>query len=347
MPPYDPNKSQLIQGAQVLANVNSEVILYSEVAGFVNDVLVTNADKIPPEQVEQQREMLTAMRMRQLIETKLLYGDAKRTIQAKNAEGWSKLVEDIGKDFESRELQRQIKRAKIGTRAELDAMFAKMGTSVEREKRAFIERAIASQWLHQQTESNEAELPPQELWRYYADHVADYTYPAEVRWEHMMTKMARYEEADSRRRLCIMGNRVVREGIPFAEVAKRESQGPDAASGGLHDWTKLDELSVGPTHVSPELRHALETLPIGGMSQVIEDSQGFHIVRVLERKPAGQTPFDQVQAEIKAKLQQDLGNKKMDEFVAKLQRNATVRTVFDNTPLMERLVEQERQQKQR
>ncbi len=345
--PYDPNKSQLIEGAQVLANVNSEVILYSEVAGFVNDVLVSNADKIPPEQMEQQRDMLTAMRMRQLVETKLLYGDAKRTIQGKNAEGWTKLVEDVGKEFEGRELSRQMKRAKVGTRAELDVMFARMGTSVDREKRAFVERAIASQWLHQQTESNEADLPPQQLWKYYADHVADYSYPAEVRWEHMMTKLARYEEAESRRRLCIMGNRVVREGIPFAEVAKRESQGPDAASGGLHDWTKLDDLSVVDTHVSAELRHALETLPLGGMSQVIKDSQGYHIVRVLERKPAGQTPFDQVQAAIKNKLQQELGNKKMDDFVAKLQRNATVRTVFDNTPLMERLVEQEQRQKQR
>ncbi len=345
--PYDPNKSQLIAGAQVLANINSEVILYSEVAGFVNDVLITNADKIPPEQVEKQREMLTAMRMRQLIETKLLFADAKRTIRGKNEEGWNKLVEDVGKEFEGRELKRQMKRAKAGSRAELDAMLHKMGTSVDREKRSFVERAIASQWLQQQTESNEAELPPQELWKYYSDHVADYSYPAEVRWEHLMTKVSRYEESKSRNRLAMMGNRVVREGIPLSEVAKRESEGPDASSGGQHDWTKLDDLGTGVTHVSAELRHALETLPVGGLSQIIEDSQGYHIVRVLERKPAGRTPFDEVQAEIKLKLQQDIGNKKMDEYLAKLQKHATVRTVFDGTPLMQQLVEQEQRQKLR
>jgi len=345
--PYDPAKSQLLVGAQVLATVNSEVILYSEVAGFVNDVLVSNADKIPPEHMDQQRDVLTAMRMRQLVETKLLYADAKRTISGKNAEGWDKLVQDVGKEFETRELPRQMKRAKVGSRAELDAMFAKMGTSVEREKRSFVERAIAQQWLQQQTLSKDSELPPQELWKYYTDHAADYSYPAEVRWEHMMTKIARYQEKESRNRLAMMGNRVVREGIPFAEVAQRESDGPDAANGGRHDWTKLDELGTGDAHLSIELRKALESLPIGGMSQIIEDSQGYHIVRVIERKPAGRTPFDQVQAEIKEKLQQDIGNKKMDEYVEKLRKEATIRTVFDGTPLMQQLVEQEKKQKLR
>jgi parvulin-like peptidyl-prolyl isomerase len=336
----------MLTGAQVLANVNSEVILYSEVAGFVNDVLVNNADKIPPDQVDKQRELLTVMRMRQLIETKLLYGDAKRTIQGRSEEGWGKLVDAVSKDFEINELKSLMKKAKVKTRAELDAKFNSMGTSVEREKRAYIERAIASQWLRQQTESQSEELPPQELWKHYADNVKDYAYPAQVRWEHLMTKKERYQEEEARRKLHMMGNQVF-DGAPLAEVAKQHSQSPDAKNGGQHDWTTVDTLAGGTALASAELRNALETLPIGALSQVIEDSQGYHIVRVLERRPAGVTPFDEVQATIRNRLQAEIGNKKMDVFLSKLQRGATIRTAFDNTEIMAAVIEQENLQKKR
>lgn len=344
--PYDPSKSMMLESAQVLANVNSEVILYSEVAGFVNDAIANYGSKIPPDKLEYQRQGLIVMRMQQLIETKLLYADAKRTISGKSAEGWQKLNDAVAKEFETNEVKKLVKRAKVKSRAELDEKFKAMGTSVEREKRAFIERAIAGHWLSEQTKSKDTELPPQELWKYYSDHQADYRYPAQVRWEHLMTKPQRYEEAEARRRLCLLGNQIV-DGAPLAEVAKQNSDGPDRTSGGQHDWTTLDDLVVGDTHVSAEMRHALETLPVGAMSKVIEDAEGFHIVRVLERKPAGQTPFDEVLVEIRKKLQDEVGNKKMDEFMAKLQRDATIRTAFDGTEIMAKVLEQQEKHKQR
>lgn len=344
--PYDPAKSLMLESAQVLANVNSEVILYSEVAGFVNDVLLNHADQIPPEQLEKQRQLLIVMRMRQLIETKLLYADAKRTITEKNAEAWQKFQDAAAKDFEANEVKRLLKRAKLKTRPELEAKFRAMGTSVEREKRAYMERVIASQWLGQQTESKDTELPPQELWKHYAEHIADYSYPTQVRWEHLMTKPERYEEAKARNRLCALGNQVC-DGAPFAAVAKQHSDGPDKTSSGQHDWTTLDDLAVGDTHVSAAMRHALETLPVGALSQVIEDAEGYHIVRVLERKPAGTKPFEEVVVEIRKKLRDDIGNKKMDEFMAKLQKDATIRTAFDKTEIMAMVLEQEKKQKEK
>ncbi len=343
---YDPRRSQSLTSARVLATVNSEVILYSEVAGFVNDVLSSNADKIPPEQLDKQRDFLTAMRMRQLIETKLLYADAKKTIQGRNADGWTKLVDAVGADFEKQELKRLLRRGKVKTRTELEASFKAMGTSVEREKRAYIERAIASQWLHQQTEVKESDLPPQELWTHYADHRGDYFHPAEVRWEHLMTKKERYDESASRERLCKLGNQVI-DGASFAEVVKLNSEGPDKSVGGQHDWTKLDDLEVGATHVSDEMRAALETLPIGALSQVIEDSQGYHIVRVVERRASGYTPFEEVQSDLRTKLENEMLSKKMDEFLAKLKKGATIRTIYDNTEIMAAVIQQEETQKKR
>ena len=40
---------------------------------------------------------------------------------------------------------------------------------------------------------------------------------------------------------------------------------------------------------------ALETLPIGQLSGVIEGPDGFHIVKVEKRRPAGPASFEEVQ----------------------------------------------------
>jgi hypothetical protein len=41
------------------------------------------------------------------------------------------------------------------------------------------------------------------------------------------------------------------------------------------------------------------------MSEIIEDSQGYHIVRVLDRQEAGVTPVSEVQDEIRAAIRQE------------------------------------------
>ena len=53
----------------------------------------------------------------------------------------------------------------------------------------------------------------------------------------------------------------------------------------LHDVISLSELD-------PKLAKALEKLPLGEISQPLAASDGFHVVRVLERWPAGALPFE-------------------------------------------------------
>ena len=51
-------------GTRILARIGSEAILESEVAGAVNEVLEKNKDKIPPDQLEAQRELLVQRRLK-------------------------------------------------------------------------------------------------------------------------------------------------------------------------------------------------------------------------------------------------------------------------------------------
>ncbi len=128
--------------------------------------------------------------------------------------------------------------------------------------------------------------------------------------------------------ICKMGNDVL-GGAPFAEVAKAKSQGPTAANGGQRDWTTKGSLK------STQLDEALfgsqrgPALPVGTMSTIIEDADGYHIIRVVERKDAYRTPYRDAQVDIKKLLKEEQFKKKSEAYLAKLRQANPVWTIFD------------------
>ena len=78
------------------------------------------------------------------------------------------------------------------------------------------------------------------------------------------------------------------------------------------------------------LDEAIFALPLGRMSQIFEDDNGFHIVRVIERVEAGRKPFLEAQTEIRKKLRDDDIDRQTKEFVAKMKSRTPVWTIFDS-----------------
>jgi parvulin-like peptidyl-prolyl isomerase len=119
----------------------------------------------------------------------------------------------------------------------------------------------------------------------------------------------------------------------FAEVAKAKSHGFTAADGGIQDWTTLGALKC------EDLNHALATLELGQMSDGIESEQGFHIVRVLERKAAGRTSFMEAQAKIREILEAEQRASLVQAEVEKVRKTARVWTIWDGDLAGERLAQ--------
>lgn len=126
--------------------------------------------------------------------------------------------------------------------------------------------------------------------------------------------------------LATMGNEVL-AGRPFAEVAKARSEGPTAAAGGACDWTGRGSLA------SKVLDEALFSLPEGQLSAIIEDGETLHIVRVIERREPGRTPFLEAQVGIRDALREERRKKALEEYLAKLRERTPVWTVFDDGPV--------------
>jgi parvulin-like peptidyl-prolyl isomerase len=319
----------LCDGTEILARVGSEAVLRSEVAGFVNENLEKVKGKVPAEDFEKGRQLLTQRRLRELIQTRLAYQDAKRELPAEN---WPKIEDELRKEFEGElggpsapqiiTLEKLMKRAGVTSRRELDEKLRSLGTSLEQEKRLAIEANLAYKWVCSQVKRDE-EVTLAEVVGYYHQHEKDFTTPARAQWEELMVRYSRYpNRAVAYDAIARMGNQVW-SGRPFAEVARAGSDGLEAAQGGKRDWTVKGGLAC------QALDAALFSLPVGQLSPIIEGDSGFHIIRVTRRDPVIVKPFAEAQAEIKKKIGQQRTEKQVNDYLAKLQARTPVSTIFD------------------
>ncbi len=306
-------------GTRIIARVGPTAVLESEVLGAVNELLEQHKDRIPADQLEAQRELLIQQRLKGIIEAKLIYEDARRIIPA---EGWEKIHEQLLNAFEESQLPKMIENSGVADRHELDLKLRSLGTSLDQEKRAFCERTLAQQWIQQRIKTDE-EITCDRIIGYYHSHVEEFTHPARAKWEELMVRFADFPgKAEAREALARMGNQVL-AGAPLAEVAKRGSGGLTAAEGGGREWTVKGSL------VSKELDQAIFTLPIGQISPIIEGPTGLHIIRVTAREPERVTPFRDAQVEIREKIVKEQREKQFAEYMAKLEAQTPVWTIFD------------------
>lgn len=106
-------------------------------------------------------------------------------------------------------------------------------------------------------------------------------------------------------------------GEGFDQLAAKYSQGPAAAQGG-----DIGFIERGVT--IPELEKAAFSLSVDQMSGVIESSLGFHILKAVDKRGAGLKPIAAVREEIKIKLEDEMLEKKYDEWITSLRKKSHV-----------------------
>ena len=77
------------------------------------------------------------------------------------------------------------------------------------------------------------------------------------------------------------------------------------------------------------INDALDGMPIGQISPVIEGPDSFHIVKVENRRPAGPASFEDVQDKIKPMLQSQRMNQESEAFIRKLKENTLIEDYLD------------------
>jgi parvulin-like peptidyl-prolyl isomerase len=192
-------------------------------------------------------------------------------------------------------------------------------------RRASMERNMAGQWMFDQTK-DEREITYLDLVDYYEKHKQTFAVQAKARWQQITVSFAKHPaKAEAWAILADVGRRL-QQGVPFEELARQHSEHLTAEKGGQHDWTTKGSL------VSTTLDEAIFQLPIGALSRILEDRDGFHIVRVQERTDAGYTPFSVAQDEMRDAIKKGRQEEKREKFLAGLRKKYPVTTIFDEAP---------------
>jgi len=90
-------------------------------------------------------------------------------------------------------------------------------------------------------------------------------------------------EAEARRKLLDLRERIVSGGQDFAALARANSDDGTAARGGELDW-------VYPGDTVPEFERAYQELKVGEISQPVRTPFGYHLIQVLERRSSDLSP---------------------------------------------------------
>jgi len=105
----------------------------------------------------------------------------------------------------------------------------------------------------------------------------------QTRARHILVRTSELvSEADARRRLGDLRERIVTGGADFGELARLHSADGSAARGGDLDW-------LLPGDTVPEFERAMSALKPGEISQPVKSPFGWHLIQVTERRAAGMT----------------------------------------------------------
>jgi hypothetical protein len=361
MPGMSPaERADVYDAAETIGRVGDHVIFRGDLIGDANLVIGAFMSQMSEEQVRQNRARLDAERekliktlLKQAIERKLMFLEFMRDVPAeKRAEVVanidSKSADAMNEDLEETldkirkaspeeyvDIARQdsqlyrlamvMKEQELISTIELDRYLRQHGTSLKKQQVAYIERKLGQQKMFQSIDFK-PEITHDEMLQYYNNHQNEFQVKARVRWQQLSALFDRCESKEAcGAAITAMGNEVVLGGAPFWAVAERGSHGPNAADGGEHGWTEWGDLTV-----SREILKAAFALPVQQMSHIIEDAEGLHIIRVLERQQAHVIPFVEAQVDIEKTLQAEKRAEAITEYIADLQEKTPVWTIYDD-----------------
>ncbi len=171
-----------------------------------------------------------------------------------------------------------------------------------------LEEQLLMEKVARQTAYSGLTVGDEEIRTYFDQHREDFDRPAQVRARQIV--VGSKEEGER-----ILG--MLRQGQPFAEMAKKYSLSPDGEEGG-------DLGFFGRGDMPTEFEAVVFAIPVGRISDLVKSEYGYHIFLVEERREAVRLKLDQVKEEIRAKVLAEKEEQAYQEWLQNLRGRATI-----------------------
>ncbi len=335
----------LVEPGRPLAKVGEEVVTYHDVMSLVLQhrayeqlrAAYEGGNASDKREVEKQMKMMKIAMLEDLINRSLLAQEAKRHI-TKRKEGATMLnsiYEEADQRFRESEVLPLQRKYSLDSESQVKEKLAEQGRSLPEMQQAFRQMYLGEMYLHSILRDKvKVELP--DMRKYYSEHRMKHEFdrPALITWREIVVEPVKSPpskgtkddtkipfEGDSINLAAARGEAIailerLRKGEDFATLARTESDGPAASRshGGLM------ETSPGGYGIAA-VNKALETLPMGQVSDLIEGPDGYHIVKVEKRRAAGPATFEEVQNKIKPLIENEKWNRERVALITKLRKN--------------------------
>lgn len=159
-------------------------------------------------------------------------------------------------------------------------------------------------------------ITDEEMKKYFTDNKDKYSVPEQVRASHILVNTK--EEADQ-----ILGE--LKNGADFTKLAKAKSQDPGSKDQG-------GDLGFFPRgKMAPEFEQAAFALNKGELSGVVKTQFGYHIIKVVDKKPAVVPTFAEKKEEVRDQLLNDKLKEQVPEWLDKIKQAAKIENFLIKT----------------
>ncbi len=316
--------------AALIAMVGQSPILLGEInpkiEARIQSVIESAGQEVPEDQIKFARVRMLRGLLAQTIQSRMMREsflldqvatqaadkrrEADATMQAKARQMFFESeVPDLRKQYEA------------DTASELDAKLRAKGTSLAAREREFIDAMLGHLYIRGKVDRDPS-VTLSEIHEYYQTHRDEFNNNARARWEQITVMFANFENKKAAYDAIWAMGREAFFGGNMQAIAREKSQEPFASDGGVHEWTNQGALA------SQILDQQIFSIPMNAMSQIIEDADAYHIIRVTDRKEAGITPLADVQDDIRKILRDEKIEKAQNEALDEVRRRVPVWSIY-------------------
>jgi peptidyl-prolyl cis-trans isomerase C len=187
--------------------------------------------------------------------------------------------------------------------------------------RGSIKRSISIDEYLKKKGINNPEVPETDIKEYYEKHKDNFKRKESVRVSHILIKVAndaKPEEKELARKKTDKIRQEIAEGKDFSEMAKVNLGCERSATNG----GDLGYIERG--YMPQEFDKAAFALKKDEVSDVVQTKFGYHIIKVVDIRPEGIAPYDEVKDFIGKYLQQDIAKKKITSHIEGLKEKAKI-----------------------
>ncbi len=180
-----------------------------------------------------------------------------------------------------------------------------------------VERSILAQQVLERAYAEQIKILPSDLETYYQAHQHDFLEPEQARISHILVadRESAQEILDS-----------LKEGADFAELASRLSRNHKTKNNGgdIETWVQrgapLSEIGVS----AESLQAVFHTEPGQFLDEPVKSDEGFHLIKVRERRPQRQKGLEEVRPEVYRALRARKEAEVSERLVAELKERYDV-----------------------